>query len=69
MPMLMEDYIQKLSLNYGLNLNNFCIYQGKLEDVLFIQQQSSESSESKLTQMLEELSGSLIYKPQSEEFK
>ena len=65
----MEDYIQKLSLNYGLNLNNFCIYQGKLEDVLFIQQQSSESSESKLTQMLEELSGSLIYKPQSEEFK
>jgi len=36
MPMLMEDYLHKLTADYGLNLNNFCIYQGKLEDVLFI---------------------------------
>ena len=71
MPMLLEDYIQKLTDNYGLNLNNFCIFQGKLEDVLFIQQQhqGEGASESKLVQMFEELSGSLVYKPQSEEFK
>ena len=35
MPMLLDDYIQKISNDYQLNINNFCVYQGKLEELFF----------------------------------
>ena len=33
--MTLEEYLSKIYSEFGLNLNNFCIYQGKLEEVLF----------------------------------
>jgi chromosome segregation ATPase len=74
MPMLLEDYLQKITSDYGLNLNNFCIYQGKLEEVLFSQPVSigdsfMQAQENKLMQMFEELSGSIAFKPQTDDFK
>jgi chromosome segregation ATPase len=39
LPMLLEDYLQKITGSFetgglNLNVNNFCIYQGKLEELL-----------------------------------
>lgn len=49
LPMLMEDYIQKVTGEYNLNLNNFCVYQGKLEELFFSPtSQQPEHGENKL---------------------
>jgi|1048.fasta_scaffold105023_2 hypothetical protein len=42
MPTLLEDYIQKITGptelgGYNLNINNFCVFQGKLEELFFNQ--------------------------------
>jgi hypothetical protein len=46
MPMLVEDYLQKITTDYQLNINNFCIYQGKLEDILFTPPQAPVANDS-----------------------
>jgi chromosome segregation ATPase len=70
LPMLVEDYVQKLAssdLNNLSLVNHFTIYQGKLEELFFNTSaaagQSVEDSD-KLVTMFEELSGSIDLKPQ-----
>jgi len=65
MPLTLEEYMQRLHLEFDLNLNNFCIYQGKLEDILFTQDESRGG----LLQIFEELSGSLEFRPKSDDLK
>ena len=70
MPTLLEDYIQKITGptelgGYNLNINNFCVFQGKLEELFFNQ----ADDQSKLTQLFEELSSSIELKPECERLK
>ncbi len=70
MPTLLEDYIQKITGptelgGYNLNINNFCVFQGKLEELFFNQ----ADDQSKLTQLFEELSTSIELKPECERLK
>ncbi|CDW87992.1 structural maintenance of chromosomes 1 [Stylonychia lemnae] len=59
-PLLAEEYLMKIN-DYHLNINNFCAYQGKLEELCFRQEGQH------LVQMFEELSGSLQFKPQCDQ--
>lgn len=61
-PLVAEEYLGKIR-EHHLNINNFCAYQGKLEDLCFKQESQS------LVQTFEELSGSFQMKPQCEELK
>jgi len=68
MPTLLEDYIQKLTGptdlgGYNLNINNFCVFQGKLEELFF------SGQEEQLTHLFEELSASIELKPECERLK
>lgn len=71
MPMLLEDFIHKITSDYQLNLNNFCVYQGKLEELIFPQTSEGDipKSENRLVAIFEELSGSSIYRHECDNFK
>ena len=66
-PLLAEEYLYKINGELQLNINHFCAYQGKLEELCFTQSTSGEGHH--LSQVFEELSGSYLLKPQHQEFK
>eukprot|EP00347_Sterkiella_histriomuscorum_P000387 403376057 len=61
-PLIGEEYLAKIN-EMHLNINNFCAYQGKLEQICFKQEGGH------LVQMFEELSGSYQFKAKYDELK
>ncbi len=61
-PLIAEEYLGKIN-EMHLNINSFCAYQGKLEELCFKQEGQH------LVQMFEELSGSSQYKQQYDDMK
>ena len=60
-PLIAEEYLLKIN-ELHLNLNNFCAYQGKLEELCY-------GDGNHLVRVIEELSSSVLLKPQHEEFR
>lgn len=61
MPLTREEYGQHIT-QMKLTIQNFCAYQGKLEELCF-----KEGTE--LTNVFEEVSGSIAYKQKFDELK
>lgn len=60
-PLTREEYATKLT-RLNLHIQNFCAYQGKLEEICFKEGKG-------LTTLIEELSGSIRFKPKYDELK